>query len=86
MKIKKRTKSEQNRAKTGSVEKPGNVRKDLIMSSQNTDSTNESVSAIAIASVSAASPTVPVFAFPNVDTLSDAVIYSLLSSQSTVGQ
>nr|GEX72621.1 hypothetical protein [Tanacetum cinerariifolium] len=50
------------------------------VSSQNTDSTNESVSAIA--SVSAASAKVPVYAFPNVDTLSDAVIYSFIASQS----
>nr|GFA27374.1 hypothetical protein [Tanacetum cinerariifolium] len=50
------------------------------MSSQNTDSTNESVSAVA--SVSAASAKVPVCALPNVDTLSDAVIYSFFASQS----
>nr|GEZ72567.1 hypothetical protein [Tanacetum cinerariifolium] len=42
------------------------------VSSQNTDSTNESVSAVA--SVSAASAKVLVSALPNVDTLSDAVI------------
>nr|GEX98745.1 hypothetical protein [Tanacetum cinerariifolium] len=42
------------------------------VSSQNTDSTNESVSAVA--SVSAASAKVPVYALPNVDTLSDAQI------------
>nr|GEX73937.1 hypothetical protein [Tanacetum cinerariifolium] len=40
------------------------------VSSQNTNSTNESVSAVT--SVFAASPKVPVSAFPNVDTLSDA--------------
>nr|GEV64641.1 ribonuclease H-like domain-containing protein [Tanacetum cinerariifolium] len=50
------------------------------VSSQNTDSTNESVSAVA--SVSAASAKVPVYAFPNVDTLSNAVIYSFFASQS----
>nr|GEX45035.1 retrovirus-related Pol polyprotein from transposon TNT 1-94 [Tanacetum cinerariifolium] len=41
------------------------------VSSQNTDSTNESVSVVA--SVSAATAKAPVFAFPNVDTLSDAM-------------
>nr|GEU82683.1 reverse transcriptase domain-containing protein [Tanacetum cinerariifolium] len=50
------------------------------VSSQNTDSTNESVSAVA--SVSAASAKVHVFALPNVDTLSNVVIYSLFASQS----
>nr|GFC65135.1 hypothetical protein [Tanacetum cinerariifolium] len=45
------------------------------------DSTNESVSAVA--SFSAASAKVPVSALPNVDTLSDAVIYSFFASQST---
>nr|GEW11533.1 hypothetical protein [Tanacetum cinerariifolium] len=50
------------------------------VSSQNTDSTNESVSAVAI--VSAASPKVLVSALPNVDTLSDTVIYSFFASQS----
>nr|GEU85121.1 ribonuclease H-like domain, reverse transcriptase, RNA-dependent DNA polymerase [Tanacetum cinerariifolium] len=44
------------------------------VSSENTDSTNESVSVVA--SVSAASRKVPVSALPNVDTLSDVVIYS----------
>nr|GEX30024.1 hypothetical protein [Tanacetum cinerariifolium] len=50
------------------------------VSSQNTDSTNESVSAVA--SVFATSVKVPIFALPNVDTLSNAVIYSLFASQS----
>nr|GEZ04364.1 hypothetical protein [Tanacetum cinerariifolium] len=49
------------------------------MSSQNTESTNEPVSAVT--SVSAASTKVHVFALPNVDTLSDAVIYSFFASQ-----
>nr|GEY94602.1 hypothetical protein [Tanacetum cinerariifolium] len=44
------------------------------------DSTNESVSAVA--SVSAASAKVIVFALPNVDTLSNTVIYSFFASQS----
>nr|GEV59342.1 putative ribonuclease H-like domain-containing protein [Tanacetum cinerariifolium] len=50
------------------------------VSSQNTDSTNESVSAVT--SVTAASVKVLVSALPNVDTLSNVVIYSLFSSQS----
>nr|GEW43345.1 hypothetical protein [Tanacetum cinerariifolium] len=50
------------------------------VSSQNTDITNESVSAVA--SVFAASTKVFVSALPNVDTLSDAVIYSFFASQS----
>nr|GFA08593.1 hypothetical protein [Tanacetum cinerariifolium] len=50
------------------------------VSSQNIESTNESVSVVA--SISAASAKVPVFALPNVDTLSDAVIYSFFASQS----
>nr|GEU72247.1 hypothetical protein [Tanacetum cinerariifolium] len=47
------------------------------VSSQNTDSTNESVSDVA--SVYAASTKVPVSAIPNVDTLSDAVVYSFFA-------
>nr|GFC75194.1 hypothetical protein [Tanacetum cinerariifolium] len=43
-------------------------------------STNEPVSAVA--SVSATSATIPVSALPNVDTLSNAVIYSFFASQS----
>nr|GEY77070.1 xylulose kinase-1 [Tanacetum cinerariifolium] len=50
------------------------------VSSQNTDSTNESASAIT--SVFTASTKVLIFALPNVDTLSDAVIYSFFASQS----
>nr|GEW65337.1 hypothetical protein [Tanacetum cinerariifolium] len=49
------------------------------VSSQNTNSTNESVSAVA--SVSAASAKIPVSALLNVDTLSNAVIYSFFASQ-----
>nr|GEW16381.1 reverse transcriptase domain-containing protein [Tanacetum cinerariifolium] len=51
-----------------------------IVSSQNTNNTNESVNDVT--SVSAASKKVPVYAFPNVDTLSDVVIYSFFASQS----
>nr|GEX92595.1 ribonuclease H-like domain-containing protein [Tanacetum cinerariifolium] len=46
--------------------------------------TNESVSTVT--SVSAASTKVPVFALPNVDNLSDAVIYSFFASQSNSPQ
>nr|GEX71975.1 hypothetical protein [Tanacetum cinerariifolium] len=54
------------------------------VSSQNTDSTNESVSVVA--SVSAASTKVLVYALPNVDNLSDAVMYSFIASQSNSPQ
>nr|GFA75056.1 hypothetical protein [Tanacetum cinerariifolium] len=47
------------------------------VSSQNTDSTNESVSDVA--SVSTTSAKVSVFALPNVDNLSDVVIYSFFA-------
>nr|GEV64202.1 ribonuclease H-like domain-containing protein [Tanacetum cinerariifolium] len=53
------------------------------VSSQNTDSTNESVSAVTSIS---ASTKVPVSALPNVDNLSDAVIYSFFASQSNSHQ
>nr|GEW73539.1 hypothetical protein [Tanacetum cinerariifolium] len=46
--------------------------------------TNELVSAVA--SVSAARAKVPIYALPNVDTLSDAVIYSFFASQSNSPQ
>nr|GEW80511.1 ribonuclease H-like domain-containing protein [Tanacetum cinerariifolium] len=51
------------------------------VSSQTTESTTEQVSVVA--SVSAASAKIHVFALPNVDTLSNAVIYSFFASQST---
>nr|GEY41470.1 ribonuclease H-like domain-containing protein [Tanacetum cinerariifolium] len=54
------------------------------VSSQNTDSTNESISVVS--SVIAASTKVPVYALPNVDNLSDAVIYSFFASQSNSPQ
>nr|GEW88739.1 hypothetical protein [Tanacetum cinerariifolium] len=54
------------------------------VSSQNTDSTNESVSVVT--SVSAASTKVLVFTLPNVDNLSNAVIYSFFASQSNSPQ
>nr|GEV13277.1 putative ribonuclease H-like domain-containing protein [Tanacetum cinerariifolium] len=49
------------------------------VSSHNTDNTNESVSVVASAKV-------PVSTLPNVDTLSDAVIYSFFASQSNSPQ
>nr|GEU94398.1 hypothetical protein [Tanacetum cinerariifolium] len=54
------------------------------VSSQNINSTNKSVSVVA--SVSPASAKVPVFSLPNVDTLSDDVIYSFFASQSNNSQ
>nr|GEU91113.1 hypothetical protein [Tanacetum cinerariifolium] len=54
------------------------------VSSQNTDNTDESVSAVT--SVSAASTKVLVFTLPNVDNLSDVVIYSFFASQSNNSQ
>nr|GEW03398.1 hypothetical protein [Tanacetum cinerariifolium] len=54
------------------------------VSSQNTDNTNKLVSVVA--SVSAASAKVHVFTLPNVDTLSDAVIYSFFANQSNSTQ
>nr|GEU94901.1 ribonuclease H-like domain-containing protein [Tanacetum cinerariifolium] len=50
------------------------------VSSSNTDSTNEPVSVAA--SVSAVNAKLPVSALPNVDSLSNAVIYSFFASQS----
>nr|GEV66210.1 ribonuclease H-like domain-containing protein [Tanacetum cinerariifolium] len=54
------------------------------VSSQNNDSTNESVSVVT--SVSAASTKVPVYTLPNVDNLSDDVIYSIFASLSNSPQ
>nr|GEZ41281.1 hypothetical protein [Tanacetum cinerariifolium] len=54
------------------------------VSSNNTDNTNEIVSVVA--SVFAASAKIPVSAFPNVDTLSNAVIYLFFASQSNSPQ
>nr|GEU74968.1 hypothetical protein [Tanacetum cinerariifolium] len=50
------------------------------VSTSNTDSTNEPVSVVA--SVSVVSAKIPVFALPNVDSLSNVVIYSFFASQS----
>nr|GEU46787.1 hypothetical protein [Tanacetum cinerariifolium] len=50
------------------------------LSSNNIDSTNEPVSAVA--SISDASAKIHIFALPNVDTLSNVVIYSFFASQS----
>nr|GFA67402.1 hypothetical protein [Tanacetum cinerariifolium] len=54
------------------------------MSSQTTNSTNESVSVVA--SISDASAKIPISALPNVDTLSNAIIYSFFASQSNSPQ
>nr|GEV31366.1 hypothetical protein [Tanacetum cinerariifolium] len=54
------------------------------VSSQTIDNTNEAVSAVA--SVSIASAKIHVSALPNVDTLSNAVIYSFFASQSNRSQ
>nr|GFC14072.1 hypothetical protein [Tanacetum cinerariifolium] len=54
------------------------------VSSQTTNSTNDPVSAVA--SVFAASTKIPVSALLNVDTLSNAVIYSFFTSQSNSPQ
>nr|GEU64788.1 ribonuclease H-like domain-containing protein [Tanacetum cinerariifolium] len=56
-----------------------NTQNIAFVSSQNIDNTNESVSAVT--SVFATSTKVLVSALPNVDTLSDVVIYSFFSSQ-----
>nr|GEU55722.1 ribonuclease H-like domain-containing protein [Tanacetum cinerariifolium] len=50
------------------------------VSSNNTDNTNEPISAAA--SVSAVSAKIPISALPNVDTLSNAIIYLFFASQS----
>nr|GFC69572.1 hypothetical protein [Tanacetum cinerariifolium] len=57
-----------------------NTQNIAFVSSNNTDSTNESVNVIP--SVSAASSKATVYTLPNVDSLSDAVIYSFFASQS----
>nr|GEU70846.1 ribonuclease H-like domain-containing protein [Tanacetum cinerariifolium] len=54
------------------------------VSSSNTDSTNEPASAAA--SISAVSAKIPVSPLPNVDSLSNAVIYSFFASQSNSPQ
>nr|GEU61746.1 uncharacterized mitochondrial protein AtMg00810-like [Tanacetum cinerariifolium] len=54
------------------------------MSFSNTDSTNESVSAAD--SVSAVSAIIPASSLPNVDNLSNAIIYSFFASQSNSSQ
>nr|GEV80076.1 ribonuclease H-like domain-containing protein [Tanacetum cinerariifolium] len=58
----------------GSSTSSQNIQNIAFVSSNNTDSTNESVNAAP--SVSAASPKAKVSTLPNVDSLSDAVIYS----------
>nr|GEV09130.1 putative ribonuclease H-like domain-containing protein [Tanacetum cinerariifolium] len=61
-----------------------NIQNIAFVSSNNTDNTNESVNAVP--SISAASSKAKVFTLPNVDSLSDAVIYSFFASQSNSPQ
>nr|GEU60037.1 ribonuclease H-like domain-containing protein [Tanacetum cinerariifolium] len=61
-----------------------NTQNIAFVSFQNTDNTNESVSAVA--SVYAASTKPPASILPNVDNLSDVVIYSFFASQSNSPQ
>nr|GEY96125.1 hypothetical protein [Tanacetum cinerariifolium] len=68
----------------GSTTSSHNTQNITFVSSNNTDSTNESVNDVL--SVSAASSTAPVSTLPNVDSLSDAVIYSFFASQSNSPQ
>nr|GFC44012.1 hypothetical protein [Tanacetum cinerariifolium] len=61
-----------------------NIQNITFVSSNNINSTNESVNAVP--SVSSASYQAPVSTLPNVDSLSDAVIYSFFASQSNSPQ
>nr|GEX39974.1 putative ribonuclease H-like domain-containing protein [Tanacetum cinerariifolium] len=61
-----------------------NTQNIAFVSSNNTENTNESVSAVP--SVFAASTKAPVFTLPNVDNLSDAVNYSFFASKSNSPQ
>nr|GEX20449.1 reverse transcriptase domain-containing protein [Tanacetum cinerariifolium] len=68
----------------GSSASSQNIQNIAFVSSNNTDSTNESVSDVP--SVSAASSKATVSTLPNVDSLSDVVIYSFFASQSNSPQ
>nr|GEW12518.1 ribonuclease H-like domain-containing protein [Tanacetum cinerariifolium] len=68
----------------GSSPSSQNIKNIAFVSSNNTDSTNESVNAAP--SISAASPKATVSTLPNVDSLSDAVIYSFFVNQSNSHQ
>nr|GEW36379.1 hypothetical protein [Tanacetum cinerariifolium] len=63
------------------IHNPQNI---AFVSSQNTDSTNESVSVVPSVSVASTKP--PTSILPNMDNLSDAVIYSFFASQSNSPQ
>nr|GEW20803.1 hypothetical protein [Tanacetum cinerariifolium] len=64
---------------------PGNPTQNIaFVSSSNTDSTTDSVSAAA--SVSAICAQLPVSSYPNIDSLSNAVIFTFFASQSTSPQ
>nr|GEU90889.1 hypothetical protein [Tanacetum cinerariifolium] len=64
----------------GSSTSSQNIQNIAFVSSNNTDSTNESVSDVPSASVASSKATISTL--PNVDSLSDAVIYSFFASQS----
>nr|GFD15678.1 hypothetical protein [Tanacetum cinerariifolium] len=68
----------------GSSASSQNIQKIAFVSSNNTNSTNESVSVVP--SVSTASSKATVSTFPNVDSLSDAIICSFFASQSNSPQ
>nr|GEY48341.1 ribonuclease H-like domain-containing protein [Tanacetum cinerariifolium] len=68
----------------GSSTSSQNIQNIAFVSSNDTDSTNESVSVVP--SVCAASSKATVSTLPNVDSLSDAVIYSFFASQSNSPQ
>nr|GFB83464.1 hypothetical protein [Tanacetum cinerariifolium] len=68
----------------GSSPSSQNIHNIAFVSSNNTDSTNESVNVAP--SISAASSKATVSTLPNVDSLSDAVIYSFFASQSNSPQ
>nr|GEX23214.1 hypothetical protein [Tanacetum cinerariifolium] len=68
----------------GSSTSSQNTQNIAFVSSNNTDNTNESVNDVP--SVSAASSKAIIYTLPNVDSLSDAVIYSFVASQSNIPQ
>nr|GEV14380.1 putative ribonuclease H-like domain-containing protein [Tanacetum cinerariifolium] len=79
------TTAEQKLARKNELKARGTTTQNLaFVSSSNTDSTTESVSVTA--SVSAVCAKMPVSSLPNVDSLSNVVIYSFFASQSTSPQ
>nr|GFB54597.1 hypothetical protein [Tanacetum cinerariifolium] len=76
------TTAEQKLARKNELKARGTTTQNLgFMSSSNTDSTTESVSAAA--SISVVCAKMPVSSLPNVDSLSNAMIYSFFASQSS---